>query len=614
MIKRALAAAWVELLLALAIGWAVYDIASLGSTVLRASGPAPEGVTGRVLDVATALGVVLMLLALPVVALLDRQPRLVVSGLPGLRSTQPRPSVRLLRVGAGAVLLLVLTSLGLGWSILALVLIGVVDIAMVLIVLRLRKELSRRPHRRAAFTAALVGYQPRFVVYTARRNDASYQLAMWLPQLEKLGLPYLVVVRHAEAIAHAREVTTAPVICCPTGADLDAVLVPGLLAAFYVNGVSENTNFVLYRQLQHVYLGHGDSDKEMSVHPMHAMFDRIFVAGRAAVERYEESGVQIDPEKFVIVGRPQLAGLRRASDPQAIEKAAVRATSAPSRVLVAPTWRGYNAVSSLSSLPIATRVVAALLAAGAEVVFRPHPFSWLGAEQEQIEAVDALLRADRTATGRQHRLAADNRDATLSENFDDADALVTDIGSVLVDFFATEKPYAVVLPGGLDPARAPERYPSTSAAYRIGAAQFDPTPLRTNQQPSTPAANSSTDRPDWVHELLVEDPKSAERAVVRQHFLGDRPGDDKPFLNAARAMLDPVRRTNPAVSTLEPVDGPRGSEQAGGATVRPFARRTGHRPGGSFPDSESVAGRDSIVDPSDVGSVALPEAAGEARS
>lgn len=547
-IRRTLAAVWVELLLALAVGWAVYDIATLGSTVLRAPSSATGGVVDRLIDVLTAVCVVVMLLALPVVGLLERQQRLVVTGLPGLRSTQPRPSVKLLRVGAGAVLLLVLTSLGLGWPVLALLLIAIVDLALVVIILRLRAELGRRPERRAALTAALEVHQPQFVVYTARRNDASYQLGMWLPQLEKLGRPYLIVVRHIEAIAHAREITRAPIICCPAGVDLDALLVPSLRAAFYVNGVSENTNFVLYRQLQHIYLGHGDSDKEMSAHPMHAMFDRIFVAGRAAVDRYAEAGVRIDPDKFVIVGRPQLAGLQ--------SSVAGNPSPGPSRVLVAPTWRGYNAVSSVSSLPVATGVVTALINAGAEVVFRPHPFSWLGAEQEEIRAVDALLQSDRTSSGRQHRLATENRAATLAESFEAADALVTDVGSVLVDFFATTKPYAVVLPGGLDPEKASERYPSTAAAYRVSADAFDPAARGTRMH--------RPDGPDWVRELLVDDPKSGQRAAVCEYFLGERPGDDEPFLAATRAVLDSATTTDPVAPAAAPSRDPR-PEPAGEA-------------------------------------------------
>ncbi len=479
----------------------------------------------------TAVGVALLVLALPAVSLLERQPRLVVSGLPGLRSTQPRPSLRLLRIGAGAVLLLVVTTLGLGWSPLALALVGIGDLGMAVIVARLRAELERRPSRRSALTAALAVYRPRFVVYTARRNDGSYQLAMWLPQLAKLDEPYLVVVRHQEAIAHARALTSAPVICCPAGADLDALLVPSLRAAFYVNGVSENTNFVLYRQLRHVYLGHGDSDKEMSVHPMHAMFDHVFVAGQAAIDRYAQSGVKIDHALFTVVGRPQLADLDRAADGSRTATATDAAT--PLRVLLAPTWRGYNAVSSVSSLPVADAVAAALVSAGAEIVFRPHPFSWLGAEQGQIEAVDDLLRADRAATGRAHRLAEENRGTSLLDNFAATDALVTDVGSVLVDYFATDKPYAVVLPGRLDPAEAPTFYPSTLAAHRISADAFG--------APDRHRAEIA----GWIDGLSSPEGTSTARAAVRRHFLGDRPGDDRPFLDAVRALLDQAPRELP---------------------------------------------------------------------
>ncbi len=134
MIRRGLSTVGVELLLAVAMGWAVLAVGRLGTGRF----------VGGAVNVLTALGVVALLLALPVVALLDRERLLVVNGVPGLRSTQPRPSIRLLRVGAGAVVCLVLTSTGFGLTPLALAMVAVVDVGLAVIVARLLAELRRR--------------------------------------------------------------------------------------------------------------------------------------------------------------------------------------------------------------------------------------------------------------------------------------------------------------------------------------------------------------------------------------------------------------------------------------------------------------------------------------
>lgn len=435
--------------------------------------------------------------------------------LPG--HTQPRdlPPLRWIRPVAGLfVALLAVAALLAGpWVSLVVVVLGAAAQAWVVARGTIRRR--RRGAERRAVTAALEAYGPQFVLYTGRRNDATYQLTMWLPLLEKLGVPYAVVVRDAHAVDLAARVTDAPVVSCPTASDLDCVVVDSLKAAFYVNMIAENTSFVLYRSMTHVYLGHGDSDKELSGHPAHAMFDKIFVAGPAARERYPRNGVVIGDEKFVVVGRPQLAGVRTAERP--IGRAPVPT------VLVAPTWRGYNSRTTLSSMGSAPALVDALIAHGAAVVFRPHPFSWQGHEDRAyISAVDERLRADRAASGRAHVLAAEQRERTVAEVFDLSDALVTDIGSLLVDYFVTQKPYAVVLPAGLAPDAARTRFPTLEAAYLV--------------TPQT-LADADPGEPHWLDELLGPDPLADRRQRVTRHYLGDRPGEDAPFLEAVRALL-----------------------------------------------------------------------------
>lgn len=437
--------------------------------------------------------------------------------LPGHVQSRGLPPVSWIRfVGGLFVALLALSALVEGpWLSMVVVALGLAAQGWIVVTGTVRQR--HRGAERRALTAALEAYAPRFVLYTGRRNDATYQLTMWLPLLEKLGVPYAVIVRDAKAVDLAARVTGAPVISCPTASDLDCVVVGSIRAAFYVNMIAENTNFVLYRSMTHVYLGHGDSDKELSAHPAHAMFDRIFVAGPAARERYPHNNVLIPDEKFVVIGRPQIAVAQSATGP--IGRAAVPT------VLLAPTWRGYNSRTTLSSMGSATVLVDALIARGAAVVFRPHPFSWHGREDRaQITAVDEHLRADRAASGRGHVLGSEQREQTVPEVFDLSDALVTDVGSLLVDYFVTEKPYAVVLPVGVDAHVAREQFPTVDAAYLIeSAALGDP------GRADTVGA--------WLDDLLGADPLADRRRRVRDHYLGDRPGDEEPFLSAARAII-----------------------------------------------------------------------------
>ena len=98
------------------------------------------------------------------------------------------------------------------------------------------------------------------------------------------------------------------------------------------------------------------------------MYDQIFAAGPAATRRYAAHGVRIPSEKFTIVGRPQV---------EHVKQSTTRIADVPEpTVLYAPTWRGHVEETMLYSLPTGERIVSALLARGATVIFRPHPFSY----------------------------------------------------------------------------------------------------------------------------------------------------------------------------------------------------------------------------------------------
>ncbi|MGI8458008.1 MAG: CDP-glycerol glycerophosphotransferase family protein [Propionibacteriaceae bacterium] len=486
--------------------------------------PGHDGVD-VVIGVVIAVCVGLLMAGSGVLAVVEK-PRISAAHLPGWRTVGRLPSQQECLVVLGLAVVAVTVLLALDHPVVALqitVVVGFLEAALVGTALQQARDPGLR---REQIASALTTYGPELLVYTARANDASYQLAMWLPELAKLGRPYAIVVRHPTTLAATRGMTGVPVVCCPQSADLDAVVVPTARVALYVNGVSQNVNFVGYRQLQHIYLGHGDSDKELSVHPAHAMFDQIFVAGPAAIERYRRAGVQIPADKFCVVGRPQLAGVARATGP-------IDAVVAP-RVLLAPTWRGYNANTTLSSLVTTPELVHQLLGRGAVVHFRPHPFSWQSVpDQPLLDRVDAILEADRARTGRAHQLSAETRSASVLACFDDSDALVSDVGSVLVDYFATGKPYAVALPAGLDPTEARGRFPSLAAAYLISA-------------PETPHSAAGT----WpvLDELLGLDPRAADRERIAHHYLGEHPGDDAPL---QQALVDALNRCRPEPQASE---------------------------------------------------------------
>ncbi|MGN9805797.1 CDP-glycerol glycerophosphotransferase family protein [Micromonospora sp. L32] len=379
-------------------------------------------------------------------------------------------------------------------------------------------DLARRRFRPAAgggpVARALRAHQPEFLLYFSAPPGSEYQVTMWLPYLERLGRPFMVLLREPEFLPTVAAATSAPVVYCPTLKAMDEALVPSLRVAFYVNHGAKNSHCIRFSQLTHVQLHHGDSDKAPSANPVSAIFDRIFVAGPAAVERYARAGVEIPAEKFVVVGRPQVEAIE-------VRTEAVTGLAHPT-VLYTPTWTGHHADANYCSLPVAETLLQRLLDRGATVILRAHPYtSQNPASARQLARLTELLAADRARTGRQHLWgAAASRELSLVECVNRADALVSDVSGVISDFLYSGKPYAVT-DMGVDGDDFVARFPLAGSGYV----------LRRDM--------SNVD--DVLTRLLDTDPLAPARWETRRRYLGDFPADSyaEGFLEAARRELEP---------------------------------------------------------------------------
>lgn len=368
-----------------------------------------------------------------------------------------------------------------------------------------------RTSRRRRLRQAMDAYAPEFLLYTGRDDGGAYQLAMWLPYLERLGVRYVVVVRAQRALDAVSSLTGAPIICRVSLRDLDDVMVNSLRAAFYPSSAANNGHAVAYRHICHVYLGHGDSDKALSPHPLHAIYDRVFVAGQAAIDRYRRNGVHIRADAFVVIGRPQLDALRPATGPMPARPA----------VLYAPTWFGHNAAGTNSSLPDGLALVQALLAHDVTVVFRPHPISRRAHTERAVAgAIDGLLHADAVRSGRAHRFGASVDSEPFIDSANSCDVLIADMSSILVDFLGADKPMAVNVLGVDSTQEFLDRFPVANGAYLLEPGLGNLAAV--------------------LADMLGPDPLRPDRHKTREYYLGglDGPAAARAFVAAARDALD----------------------------------------------------------------------------
>ncbi|HEX7352919.1 CDP-glycerol glycerophosphotransferase family protein [Brachybacterium sp.] len=464
---------------------------------------------------------VLMVLALALEPLLLAMNRLAVPYAANVPGHEDRNRARfgyghVFPLNLLAVVLLVLAVLA---PVVLVVVTLVVAAASLVLAAAALLDIAGRIQARRRFQAdlpeILSAMQPEFYVYWHAPPRSAFQVTMWLPYLERIGVPFVLVVRTVPTFRQLAEATDHPVVLRRSLTDLDDLIVPSLRGVFYVNNAMRNNHMVRYSQLTHIQLLHGESDKASSATPIIRMYDRDFVAGQAAIDRFEKFGVQMPPEIFRIVGRPQVEHVAEARGP--IGELSDRS------VLYAPTWLGYQAETNYSSLLAGSQIVRSLLERGCRVVFRPHPYSERSPElRDACREIRAMLEADAAATGRRH-LYGEIAETEMSvvDCFNASDAMISDVSAVVGDFLHSGKPLAMVSPR-TDAAEFVEQFPMARAAYVLVV------------------RDSALENLDEVLDALTgTDPHEAERKRWGTYYLGDIPRERyaERFVDVAREEL-----------------------------------------------------------------------------
>ncbi len=276
------------------------------------------------------------------------------------------------------------------------------------------------------------------IAYFADDPTRTYQLVQWLDVLALLHEqhPVAIVVRDAASGEVLRERTDLPV--------LTAVEFPELTALYdrldakvvlYCNNSMLNFQSLLDGRRLHVHINHGESDKQSMASNNAKAYDRVFVAGEAAVQRHVSGLLELDTRRLVRTGRPQLD----------LRPAPLLAPSARRTVLYAPTWEGdadYNDYTSLDVLG-ALIVKAVLEVPDVRLVYKPHPkivtSTTLAVRDAHLEVLRLVAEAGERDPGAGH---AQVLRGDILAVIPDCDAMITDVSSVGLDwlYLRTEKP------------------------------------------------------------------------------------------------------------------------------------------------------------------------------
>lgn len=293
--------------------------------------------------------------------------------------------------------------------------------------------------------AAVEAFAPRIAMPYA--GKVGVHIGMWSPWVERTGIPWVIVARTPGLF---RELAAM----YPETPIVQGEIPASVKVALYSHGATANADFIAGSRAKHVFLGHGDSDKPLSASERVLQYDIVAVAGQAAIDRFAAAGLDVPADKVRIIGRPQTEGIRPARG---------RVPSKPT-VLYAPTWRHADDTLNVSSLAVADRIVQALLDRGCTVIFRRHFAGQNHAEAEaMITRVNELLAAHPGL----HTWGDDAMYVPLVDAFNAADAMVSDISGIVVDFMASAKPLVMYAAQYDDPEAFRAAHPTARGAYVI---------------------------------------------------------------------------------------------------------------------------------------------------
>lgn len=310
--------------------------------------------------------------------------------------------------------------------------------------------------------------------YFDGKQGELYQLQMWFKPFADCDTDFYVCVRN-RAFLKTLDNLGIKAVAIPSLSDLGWIEINGGRNIFYVNNCTRNTHMVRYKDLTHIQLLHGDSDKPPSFSPVSQMYDLLFVAGQAAIDRYYANGVYIPKEKFVISSRPQLSEfVDSCADADPMPEEVLNLVSNQPIIFFATTWKGVQVESNYSTIDSVLSSIREALEEGFSVIFRPHPLSCSDIYDRLYISEIMQLLDEYSYAENQFGLYSDSTPAgngTGIDNYNEianlADILVADLASTVHDWLYMEKPCFI-----LKSDHIPDEVYENSSLNRSGVLAF----------------------------------------------------------------------------------------------------------------------------------------------
>ena len=331
------------------------------------------------------------------------------------------------------------------------------------------------------------------VVYFSGGMGNVYQLDQWIKPLEVLNKTeeVLIVARNVEVYEWIQAHTQFHVAFCKTMTTLLQLYEDNnFKCILYVNNSCTNFQSLSDNRALHVHINHGESEKTSTFTNRAKAYDYTFVVADAGYDKYMNNLINIDPSKFVKIGRPQTDFVALIDRPVTDKKI----------ILYAPTWEGTHLSMNYTSLPDCgmTFVKKILATNDYYLIYRPHPNTGsrdLVTKQTDNEIRDLVAKSDSATL---------MIEEDINSVFELVDLAIFDNSAVTVDFLAFDKPMLMT------------DYFHRQKGMVAGKPQIIKACELINDQ-------NSENIVALIADSLKQDSKATQRREVKQYFLGDYP-------------------------------------------------------------------------------------------
>lgn len=224
----------------------------------------------------------------------------------------------------------------------------------------------------------------------------------------------------------------------PTDVEMALTKLPFLKAIYYFSNTGNLIHTLRYNIYQHIFLGHGDSDKSASAHKFFRVYDEVWVAGQAHIDRFKNASFKTTHIDFIKIGRPNLKYIVK----NTIKKDR-KLNCQISKITYLPTWEGVYEESNYSSAHLSVVLLSEVqYKLNCKISAKYHPVT--GSRDITLRNINTSLQKE--FADRAYMLNIADKNTPVSDLLADSDAFICDISAVVSECISSLSPIFIYIP------------------------------------------------------------------------------------------------------------------------------------------------------------------------